>query len=376
MMHQKKKEWRGVRAALPFRAGGLICFCDLRGCSLDEMELANTTFLGCWLGAATFRGADLRRAEFISCYAPPSPPSLVDFTRAKLEGTRFVDCYLSYTTSGGPRDELSWPAIAASAANEALSDRNDIRNHAAARLGELDVVAVAPFLATMLLDEEWDVRAVTLESLGKLRHDRFPHYDDAMLKWMFLALGDVHSMVRWAARDLLKRTMPPASVLINSLERISACSACERLAGLRSAIELVRADSEYIDFLDQEKLHELLSDESAEVRSECLHLLGIIDRPSLLPWILERLSDQAADVRVAALNAIKLLSNPPFASTVLSLLSDPIERVRIEALYTLPQTELFSTEGVRIALTDPSPHVRRLAQQLIEGTLGDREPSS
>jgi HEAT repeat protein len=50
-----------------------------------------------------------------------------------------------------------------------FSERNDVRYNAAVKLGELNNPVIAPILAYLLFDKEWDVRSIALENLIYLR---------------------------------------------------------------------------------------------------------------------------------------------------------------------------------------------------------------
>jgi HEAT repeat protein len=105
---------------------------------------------------------------------------------------------------------------------------------------------------------------------------------------------------------------------------------------------------------------------SSEVRSEALYLLGILDDPSTIPWLLNALSDPTPSVRIDALLALCRLSNPPPASSIAQLLDDPDEQVRIQLLKTLADIGDFDPIIIKKALSDSSTEVRDLAQQLLE----------
>ena len=195
-----------------------------------------------------------------------------------------------------------------------------------------------------------------------------------LMEWMFLCLGDQHPIVRQRAGALVERLSPSDDVLLVSVRRMMAHAVQEQLGGLRAAVELCRVNDlsrlgkNYSRLVDLKTLQSLLSSEVPEVRIECLHLLGMLDDPTLIPWLLKGLSDPVPAVRVAGLRAIKLLSDPPDAGAIIPLLTDPDEEVRVEALFTLGQIGDFDPKAVEVALSDHSAEVRRLAQKLLEGT--------
>jgi HEAT repeat protein len=172
---------------------------------------------------------------------------------------------------------MKWPSEVAKAAADTLSERNDVRYNAAVKLGELDNPVVAPLLGCLLADKEWDVRAIALEVLGKLRDQEFRYGDGVLLELMFLCLGDKHSIVRQTAAELVETISPPERVLLTSINRmVVGTSDEERLAGLLAAIELCQLDDNYVDLLDREVIDSLLLKEGSEIRSESSRLLEII----------------------------------------------------------------------------------------------------
>ena len=175
------------------------------------------------------------------------------------------------------RNVLRWPSEVAKAAADTLSERNDVRYNATVKLGELDNPVVAPLLGCLLADKEWDVRAIALEVLGKLRHQKFRYGDGVLLELMFLCLGDKHSIVRQTAAELVETISPPERVLLTSINRmVVGTSDEERLAGLLAVIELCQLDDNYVDLLDREVIDSLLLKEGSEIRSESSRLLEII----------------------------------------------------------------------------------------------------
>ncbi|MBD2166899.1 HEAT repeat domain-containing protein [Calothrix membranacea FACHB-236] len=348
-----------------FKPNDCLQFCDLRDSCLDGLDLSEIKFLGCRLNGTSFQGARLQNTYFIGCFSSEhgQPTDLQNCTWQDV----FIEGSHLYTQCNGDETLLGhWPEEVAEAAWGTLSERNDVRYDAAQKLGMLGNPIVAPLLACLLVDREWDVRAIALRALGQIRTTEFPYSDQAILQWMFSRLGDEHSIVRQTARDLVEELSPPDEVLHKVINGIRGQSPEERLASLLAAVELCRYKDEYCQLVDLTTLQHLLSDEIPEIRSECLHLLGILDYQSTIPWILAKISDPITIVRVAALNAIQLLSEPPTATQVLPLLNDPDEAVRIEALYTLGQIGDVDQTAVKKLLFDPSAEVQRLAQSLLD----------
>jgi len=270
----------------------LIC-CDLRGCIFDKLDLSGCEFFGCRLNGTSFQGATLHETKFIGCFSDEgSRPTDVRNTIAgsvSLVGSHInflseepqPDFQNSFwgddLTLGDFGDFLRWPSEVAKAAADTLSERNDVRYNATVKLGELDNPVVAPLLGCLLADKEWDVRAIALEVLGKLRDQEFWYGDGVLLELMFLCLGDKHSIVRQTAAELVETISPPEGVLLTSINRmVVGTSDEERLAGLLAVIELCQLDDNYVDLLDREVIDSLLLKEGSEIRSESSRLLEII----------------------------------------------------------------------------------------------------
>ena len=270
----------------------LIC-CDLRGCIFDKLDLSGCEFFGCRLNGTSFQGATLHETKFIGCFSDEgSRPTDVRNTIAG--SVSVVDSHINFLSEENPPnfqnsfwgddlilgdfgDFLRWPSEVVKAAADTLSERNDVRYNAAVKLGELDNPVVAPLLGCLLADKEWDIRAIALEVLGKLRHQEFRYSDEVLLEWMFLCLGDKHSIVRQTAAELVETISPPEHVLLTSINRmVVGASDEERLAGLLATIELCQLDDDYVDLCDREVIDSLLLGEGSEVRSESLRLFEII----------------------------------------------------------------------------------------------------
>ncbi|MEG4346048.1 HEAT repeat domain-containing protein [Microcoleus sp. A003_D6] len=277
----------------------LIC-CDLRGCIFDKLDLSGCEFFGCRLNGTSFQGATLHEAKFIGCFSDEgSRPT--DFRNTIAESVSVENSHINFLSEehqpnfqnsfwgddlilgDSIPNVLRWPSEVAKAAADTLSERNDVRYNATVKLGELDNPVVAPLLGCLLADKEWDVRAIALEVLGKLRHQEFEYGDEVLLEWMFLCLGDRHSIVRQTAAELVETISPPERVLWTSMNRmVVGASDEERLRGLLAAIELCELDDNYVDLLGREVIDSLLVDRGSEVRSESDRLLEIISDRALL----------------------------------------------------------------------------------------------
>lgn len=271
----------------------LIC-CDLRGCIFDELDLSGCEFFGCRLNGTSFQRATLHETKFIGCFSDEADRP-TDFRNAIGTNLSVEYSHINFLSEEHQpnfsnsfwgddlilgdsfRDDMKWPSEVAKAAADTLSERNDVRYNASVKLGELDNPVVAPLLGCLLFDNEWDVRAIALEVLGKLRHQEFWYGDEVLLEWMFLCLGDQHSMVRQTAAELVETISPPDRVLLTSINRmVVGTSDEERLAGLLAAIELCQLDDNYVDLLDRKVIDSLLVDGGCEVRSESSLLLEMI----------------------------------------------------------------------------------------------------
>ncbi|PSB35672.1 hypothetical protein C7B69_05500 [filamentous cyanobacterium Phorm 46] len=271
----------------------LIC-CDLRGCIFDKLNLSGCEFLGCRLNGTSFQGATLYETKFIGCFSDEADRP-TDFSNAIVTNVSVVDSHINFLSKEHEPnfqnsfwddnlilgdsfpDFMKWPSEVAKAAADTLSERNDVRYNAAVKLGELDNPVIAALLGCLLADKEWDVRAIALEVLGKLRHQEFRYGDEVLLEWIFLCLGDKHSIVRQTAAELVETISPPEQVLLTSINRmVVGASDEERLAGVLAAIELCQLDDDYVDLCDREVIDSLLLGEGSEVRSESLRLFEII----------------------------------------------------------------------------------------------------
>lgn len=270
--------WRGVREPLPIKPEDSLICCDLRSCILDGLDLSMVEFFGCRLNGTSFQGATLRETKFIDCFSADNLPP-TDFRNSIWQEVSVVNSHLNHLSDQNLSCALLWTAEAVAAATETLSERNDVRYKAATKLGDLDNPVVTAIVACLLADKEWDVRAIALEVLGKLRHKPLPYDDQALLEWIFLCLGDSHSIVRQTALELVETFAPPEDVLRPSIERMMENSSDERLAGLLAAIELCELDERYSHLLDRKRktIQLLLSDEAPEIRSKAAYLLEILE---------------------------------------------------------------------------------------------------
>ncbi|MEO6863780.1 MAG: pentapeptide repeat-containing protein [Microcoleus sp.] len=287
-------DWQSKQHSFAIAPNDSLICCDLRGCIFDKLDLSGCEFFGCRLNGTSFQGATLHETKFIGCFSDEADRP-TDFSNAIVTNVSVVDSHLNFIPKeyepnfqnsfwddnlilgDSFPDFIKWPSEVAKAAADTLSERNDVRYNAAVKLGELDNPVIAALLGCLLADKEWDVRAITLEVLGKLRHQEFLYGDEVLLEWIFLCLGDKHSIVRQTAVELVETISPPEQVLLTSINRmVVGTSDEERLAGLLAAIELCQLDDDYVDLCDRKVIDSLLVDGGSEVRSESSRLLEII----------------------------------------------------------------------------------------------------
>lgn len=287
-------DWQSKQHSFAIAPNDSLICCDLRGCIFDKLDLSGCEFFGCRLNGTSFQGATLHETKFIGCFSDEADRP-TDFSNAIVTNVSVVDSHINFLSKEHEPnfqnsfwddnlilgdsfpDFMKWPSEVAKAAADTLSERNDVRYNAAVKLGELDNPVIAALLGCLLADKEWDVRAIALEVLGKLRHQEFRYGDEVLLEWIFLCLGDKHSIVRQTAVELVETISPPEQVLLTSINRmVVGASDEERLAGLLAAIELCQLDDDYVDLCDRKVIDSLLVDGGSEVRSESSRLLEII----------------------------------------------------------------------------------------------------
>jgi uncharacterized protein YjbI with pentapeptide repeats len=187
------------------RANDMLMFCDLRHAVLDELDLSGVEFFGCRLDGTSFRRANLHGARFIGCFSHSSPTDFHGTLRVlDAEADAYAaECHLNVAKcSPKVPGFCCWPAEVVEAANKTLSERNDVRYDAVLELQKLDNPLVVPYLATLLVDPEWEVRTVTVQALAQLAQKR-PSREEALRQWLFLRLGDEHNILSCGRRQEL-----------------------------------------------------------------------------------------------------------------------------------------------------------------------------
>ncbi len=331
-------DWRDVAGPISISPYDVLLCCDLRGVNLDGLDLSRVRFLGCRLDGTSFREATLRWTRFVGCFSSPQGPP-TDFRGCVWDKTWAGDSHLYALSDHQQAQSSQWSSDLVEAATNTLSIDNNVRARAAKRIGQLGDPVAALLTGCLLADREWEVRLFALIALAQLRGASFPHEDVSLLEWMFLRLGDEHSLVRQETRRLVKDISPPDGLLRVCIARIMAEPRQGHLAGLRAVLQLAEfVDKRYATLIDLETIDGLLTDEVPEVRIACLNILALRDddKSRTLPKIRRALHDPAPSVRVAALQALDTLNAPQPAFeadpvTFKSLLADRDETVRLLA---------------------------------------------
>jgi hypothetical protein len=337
----------------------------LAGISFADSNLTDVAFFGCQLNGASFIGANLIGAQFIGCYAGAyGDPVLFGADRPAV---KLVHSHIEYADNFGVFGSR-WPAVVAAAAWQAKNGDNVERYQAVGKFAASRYKPIGPFLAGMLGDPEWDVRASVVQALTILRNGGFPDGDEAIVRAVVEALGDENSIVSMHATDFIRAVNPPSDLLTQVIQSVNADDPDSIVNALRIVIALSRADDPkgaVAATFDGRSLLHLLQSPLANVRTEYLHALGAANQNVVEAWE-TGLRDELPEVRAGALSAIRLLDDTPPARMAEPLLNDPAERVRIEALLTLGHLGGYDRALVFVALADVSKEVRRYAAMLLE----------
>jgi HEAT repeat protein len=342
-----------------------VLFADLAGVAFHDADLHDVTFFGCRLNGADFVGANLSGVRFIGCFA-------ADHGDPVVFGSEQPALVLVHTHLGhGDRPDAPaarWPVHVADAAWRCIAGDNLERYRAVQAIGESGYAPAAPFLASLLDDEEWDVRSAILQALQALRGNGFPDGDEPILRAASEALGDENSLVSMQAVELVQQAGAPSGPLAYVVGKTRSAHIDEVLVGLRAVVALSRAGDlggVVAATVNCPELLGLLQSPVAAIRAEYLHALGAANLNIEQAWA-QGLRDPDPGVRARAVSALRLLDEPPPADLVEPLIHDPAEAVRIEALFTLGQLGDFDRAVVSAALTDPSEEVRRYAAMLLQ----------
>lgn len=354
-----RPHWTATATAPPpLRPGDVVRYADLDGVDFTSADLRGVAFFGCGLNGASFAGARLDGGtRLVGCFASATGAP-VRFGRLPA----LVRSHLAGLSSG-------WPDPVADGARLALSGNNIERVHAVREIGAAGFAGVAPFLARLLDDPEWDVRATAVQALAALRgDDGFPDDDTAVLAAAFEVLGDDNSIPRMWATELVEVTGAPREVLGRVMALIGERDPGRVLTGLRAVAAMsgigLPGAVEAVGGIDPVKLAGLIGSPVAAVRAGCLDALGALD--AYVPEAWERgLRDGDPGVRCRAVITLRFLGDPPPASTVEPVLRDPDEGVRIEALFTLGHVGGFDSHAVRRLYADASEQVRAYARRLL-----------
>ncbi len=143
-------DWRYLSSFLPFQAKETVSvmFCDLRGGRFDDLSLSKVEFFGCRLDGTSFRRTSLHEVRFIGCFS--SDTSLpTDFRGSIWQDSDAYECHLNYLSESEVFGFSGWTAEMVEAANQTLSNRNDVRYEAATCLGRLGNAIVAHYLESV-----------------------------------------------------------------------------------------------------------------------------------------------------------------------------------------------------------------------------------
>lgn len=360
----RRPRWSAEHPA-DLRPQDVIRYADLAGVSFAGARLADVTFFGCCLNGASFVGADLAGARFVGCYAGAEGDPVRfggTWPPVELTGSHVAAC----DAGPGPL----WPPAVAAAAGQALTGDNVRRYRAVGQLGASGYPPVAPFLAGLLADQEWDVRAAVVRALAALRGSGFPDGDEAIVRSLVEMLGDENSIVASQATDFVAAAQPSLDVLAGVVRQVYSDDLGQVVTGLRTVVALCRAADPRAAVsatFDGGSLLHLLTAPEPVVRAEYLHALGAANQNVGPAWE-AGLADPDPGVRARGLAAIRLLDDLPPARIVEPLVADPVEAVRIEALFALGHIGAFDRSVVRAAQADPSEQVRRYAVMLLDAT--------
>ncbi len=336
-------DWRDVAGPISISPHDVLLCCDLRGVNLDGLDLSRVRFLGCRLDGTSFQKATLRWTRFVGCFSSPQGRP-TDFRGCVWDKTWAGDSHLYALSDRQQAQSLQWSSDLAEAATNTLSTDNNVRARAAKRIGQLGDPVAALLTGCLLADREWEVRFFALIALAQLRGASFPHEDVSLLEWMFLRLGDEHSLVRQETRRIVKDVSPPDGLLQVCITRIMNESEEGRLAGLRAVLHLADfVNRRYAKLVDLETIHDLLTNGGTEARATCLDILALRndDKPTTLPWIIKSIDDPVESVRDAALSALDMLNG---------LIRIEVSEVSVESLPTDPD------ETVKVPMQQTAKH--------------------
>lgn len=342
-----------------------VRFADLADTSFRDINLEDVTFFGCQLNGASFVGSRMNGTSLIGCFAFRQAAAVSFGPDSSMLNIRHT--HLGRTDY--PIDPTSrWPSQVAEAAWRAVAGNNVERYRAILEIGELGHKPVAPFVVSLLNDEEWDVRSAVLQALERLRGDGFPDDDAAILRTAFEALGDENSLVTMNALDFVESAGAPFEPLLHVVQLVQSNETDSILIGLRSIVSLSSVGDPagvVASIFDGAALLELAHSSNSMIRAEYLHALGAANLNIERAWK-GGLRDPDPEVRARAISAIRLLDDPPSAQLIEPFVHDPAEGVRIEALFTLGHIGDFDRNIVGSALNDSSEQVRHYAAMLLE----------
>jgi HEAT repeat protein len=284
---------------------------------------------------------------------------------ATTEGISIIESFLKSTPS---LEANQYTNERIDLLNGLISKCNDERYECINKLGDLNEPSLSLILACSLFDTEWEVRAITLRTLGKLRwtHGHFPYEDRLILEAICLCLGDENPIVRQTASDWVKQFGVPDEILFRCLRGITSSVLSEKLAALRVATTIAKLANNYSSVLESTDFSLLLQDSTEEVRILCVRLFGLLDNSESLTNISCALSDTSSLVKLEALYAVCALSESVPRETMSHLLNDPDEAIRLQVLNTLEELGELERTDVIQKMSDSSEKIRSAARKLIK----------
>jgi HEAT repeat protein len=333
---------------------------DLSDCVVGRARLTDCTFVGCLVGGLDFTGCTLTRVSFVGCFADDATPLAL----GEGEDVSFSRCYIVVDKSKWDRAINSWSPSELELFRKMLSPRNDVRYDTVMEAKATLSPDLIPLLACALLDDQWDVRCAALEALGSL-YEKSPEYPDILGKYMFSFLYDDENPVKDEAQHLVSVLHPSTELLLPAIERLASDNPNEAIKGLVSAQRLARVSEEFVQLVMQQDLRRAVESEDPDVRASAMWLMGILNTPEIVGFVVKGLEDQSIKVRKAALTAVEYLTVEYPQERVRSLLTHPDDTLRYSALQALYFSDRSTDEDAHRMMSDSSAEVRELASRML-----------
>lgn len=250
------RDYRGIDERI-IRPHESVRFCHLRDADFRGVDLAGVEFIGCRFNGASFIDANLTGAKFVGCFISDDDDSMY-LEEATANQATFIDCYLPYCAwLGSTSKPCDWDISLVKAATKMLSPDNGSRNYGIADLEQLNDPIVAPFVASCLLDKEWDVVLGAIRLLMKLRCKSAADLDRQLLSLMVYSIGNENILVRDEVAEIINLLKPDDEIVLPVLDLLKSTKYPEQLTGLRAASMLDRLDRNYLFFIDVPRLEAL-----------------------------------------------------------------------------------------------------------------------